>query len=104
MGGIVTGIDAVGWGSAVILLPTFGVQVYKQWRSRDEPVPGSSLWFFGLALVGTGGQAVYSWLVGNAVYLALNAVLVVTNGIGLAIDVYRWRHGPSGAGTAGGGR
>jgi hypothetical protein len=90
-----TATEAIGWGSAVVLLPTFGVQVYKQWRSRREPAPASSFWFFALALVGTGGQAVYSWLVGNAVYLALNAVLVVTNGVGLAIDVYRWRRGSS---------
>ncbi len=90
-----TATDAIGWGSAVILLPTFGVQVYKQWRSRHEPVATSSLWFFALALFGTGGQAIYSWLVGNAVYLALNAILVVTNSIGLAIDIYRWRRGLS---------
>jgi hypothetical protein len=96
------GVDAIGWGSAVVLLPTFGVQVYKQWRSRDEPAPASSLWFFALALVGTGGQAIYSWLVGNAVYLALNAVLVVTNGIGLAIDLRRWRFGTSRARAPGG--
>jgi hypothetical protein len=96
----VTSTEAIGWGSAIVLLPTFGVQVYKQWRNRREPAPASSLWFFALALVGTGGQAVYSWLVGNAVYLALNAVLVVTNGLGLAIDIHRWRRGSKQAQTS----
>ena len=85
--------ELIGWVSAVVLLPTFGVQVYRQWRERNEPEPPSSLWFFILAEIGTAGQAVYSWLVGNWVYFALNAVLVVTNGIGLAIAVYRTRHG-----------
>lgn len=83
--------DLIGWGSAVVLLPTFGVQVYKQWKARDEPAPASTVWFFILALVGTGGQVVYSWMVENMVYLVLNAVLVVTNGIGLAMAVHRYR-------------
>jgi uncharacterized protein with PQ loop repeat len=103
-GKVMTTVDAIGWCSAIILLPTFGVQVYKQWASRREPASVSSLWFFAMALVGTGGQAVYSWLVDNAVYLALNLVLVVTNGIGLAIDIYRWcrwRRGPGVRATAG---
>jgi hypothetical protein len=83
--------ELIGWGSALVLLPTFGVQVYKQWKARDEPAPASTVWFFILALVGTGGQAVYSGMVGNAVYLALNSVLVVTNSLGLGMAVHRYR-------------
>ncbi len=79
----------IGWGSGLILLPTFGVQAYRQWESRDEPLPPLALWFFAMAFLGTGGQVIYSWMVGNKVYLALNAILVVTNGIGLAIAIRR---------------
>ena len=54
--------ELIGWGSALVLLPTFGVQTYRQWESRHEHVSSTSLWFFSLALVGTLGQFVYSWM------------------------------------------
>lgn len=91
--------ELIGWGSALVLLPTFGLQTYKQWRKRDEPVSVSGLLFFVLALVGTGGQVVYSWLVGNWVYFALNAVLVVNNSLGLGIALHR-RLNPAPPGAA----
>ncbi len=81
--------DLIGWGSGLVLLPTFGVQVYQQWERRDDPLPPLALWFFILALVGTGGQVIYSYLVGNKVYLTLNCILVLTNGLGLAIAIRR---------------
>jgi hypothetical protein len=83
--------EIIGWGSALLLLPTFGIQTYRQWHDRHQPVHAIGVWFFVLALAGTAGQVVYSWMVGNTVYFALNSVLVVTNAIGLAIAVYRWR-------------
>ena len=83
--------ELIGWGSALVLLPTFGLQVYKQWKAKDEPAPASTVWFFILALVGVGGQVIYSWMVENMVYLVLNAVLVVTNSMGLAMAVHRYR-------------
>ena len=82
--------ELIGWGSAAILVPAFATQTYRQWQNRDEPVNASSLWFFVLVQVGTFGQVVYSWLVGNWVYLALNGVLVLNNSIGLAIAARRW--------------
>lgn len=82
--------EVIGWGSALLLLPTFGIQTLRQWQARHEPAPGSSLWFFILAFAGTGGQVVFSWMVGNRVYFALNACLVVTNGIGLFVAIHRW--------------
>jgi uncharacterized protein with PQ loop repeat len=87
--------ELIGWGSAILLLPTFGIQTLRQWEARHEPAPASSLWFFVLAFFGTGGQVIYSWLVGNRVYLVLNACLVVTNGIGLAVAIHRWLVGRS---------
>ena len=85
--------ELIGWGSALLLLPTFGIQTLRQWEARHEPAAGASLWFFILAFAGTGGQVIYSWMVGNRVYFALNACLVVTNGIGLAVAIHRWRVG-----------
>jgi len=82
--------ELIGWGSAAILIPAFGLQTYRQWKNRHEPVNTSALWFFVLVLVGTGGQVVYSWMVRNWVYLALNGVLVVNNILGLGIAFRRW--------------
>jgi hypothetical protein len=81
--------EIIGWGSAFILIPTFGLQAYKQWRNRDEHADASTLWFFILALVGVVGQVVYSWMLGNWVYFVLNACLVVTNTLGLALAIHR---------------
>jgi hypothetical protein len=81
--------EIIGWGSAFVLLPTFGLQAYKQWQSRHEHAPASTLWFVILALIGVAGQVVYSWLKGNWVYSVLNACLVVTNSLGLALAIHR---------------
>jgi hypothetical protein len=81
--------EIIGWGSAFILLPTFGLQAYKQWQARHEHAPASTLWFFILALVGVAGQVAYSWMLGNWVYFVLNACLVVTNTLGLALALHR---------------
>jgi fumarate reductase subunit C len=82
--------EIIGWGSALVLLPTFGLQAYKQWANRHEHATASTLWFFILALVGVTGQVVYSWMLGNWVYFVLNACLVVTNTLGLALAIHRW--------------
>lgn len=96
--------EIIGWGSALILLPAFGLQTYRQWRLRHEPANPSAIWFFILVLIGTGGQVAYSWMLRNWVYLALNSALVVNNGVGLGIAVRRRKvpaHGPAaGRGTA----
>ncbi len=81
--------EFIGWGSALILLPAFATQTYRQWQDRHKPVSLTSLWFFVLVLIGTAGQVAYSWMVGNWVYLALNSVLVVNNIAGLAIAIHR---------------
>ena len=77
----------------MVLLPTFGIQTYRQWQQKDDPAPWSAVWFFVLALIGTGGQVAYSAMVGNTVYLVLNICLVFTNSIGLWIAYHRPRPG-----------
>ncbi len=89
--------ELIGWGSALVLLPTFGVQTYRQWTDRHKHAGPTSLWFFVLAVIGTLGQFVYSWMVGNMVYLVLNGILVVNNAIGLGIAVHRARIPASGS-------
>lgn len=84
--------ELIGWGSAAILVPAFATQTYRQWQDRHDPVRGSSLWFFALVLIGTLGQVIYSWMVGNWVYLVLNSILVGNNLAGLGIAIYRYRN------------
>ena len=73
------------------MIPTFGLQVYKQWQQRNENSPPTTLWFFILALTGACGQVIYSWMLGNWVYFSVNACLVITDTVGLALAVRgRW--------------
>src|SRR3954464_9544414 len=81
--------EIIGWGSAFVLIPTFGIQAYKQWQNRHEHAPASALWFFILALIGVTGQVIYSWMLGNWVYFVLNACLVVATTLGLALVIRR---------------
>ena len=83
--------ELIDWGSAAILVPAFATQTYRQWCDRHKPVRTTALWFFVLIVLGTGGQCVYSWLVGNRVYLVLNGILVVNNLIGLGITIHQYR-------------
>ena len=95
--------ELIGWGSAAILVPAFATQTYRQWQDRHKPVAMTSVWFFVLVLVGTLGQFVYSWLVNNWVYLALNGILVANNLAGLGIAIHRWLVSRRGAGGPGDG-
>ncbi len=81
--------ELIGWGSALVSLPVFGIQAHKQWRSRSEQAPASEIIFFVLALAGAIGQIIYSWMLGNWVYFSVNACLIVTNSFGLALVLYR---------------
>ena len=81
--------EIIGWGSAFVLIPTFGLQTYKQWQNRHEHASSSTLWFFILALIGVVGQVAYSWMLGNWVYFVLNACLVITNALGLIMAIHR---------------
>jgi uncharacterized protein with PQ loop repeat len=66
----------VGWISSFILLLTLTRQVYTQWRSRATN--GVSRWLFAGQLTASAGFAIYSWLLGNWVFLVTNMALVVT--------------------------
>jgi MtN3 and saliva related transmembrane protein len=59
-----------------VLLVTLGRQVYSQWRSRATS--GVSRWLFVGQLTASAGFALYSWLLGNWVFLVTNVALLVT--------------------------
>jgi MtN3 and saliva related transmembrane protein len=61
--------EIVGWTSAFVVVPTFGLQAYKQWKERHQYAPATTLWLFILALLGCIGQITYSWMLGNWFFL-----------------------------------
>jgi uncharacterized protein with PQ loop repeat len=75
--------DAIGWGSAFILVLTISKQVYDQWR--DGKSEGVSPWLFVGEIASATGFAVYSWIVQNTVYIVANALTLVASVLGLVI-------------------
>jgi MtN3 and saliva related transmembrane protein len=73
----------IGWLAAVILLATIGRQVYSQWRSRS--VAGVSRWLFIGQLAASTGFVIYSWLLGDLVFLVTNALMLATAVVGQCI-------------------
>jgi uncharacterized protein with PQ loop repeat len=70
--------EVIGWASSFILLLTIGKQVQKQWASGQSE--GISTWLFLGQMAASLGFAIYSWLVGNRVFVFTN-VLMVLNGL-----------------------
>ena len=79
--------EIIGWTAAAILLLTVGRQVYTQWRSGASQ--GLSRWLFIGQLAASTGFVIYSWLLGNWVFVVTNALMLVTAGIGQYIF---WRN------------
>jgi MtN3 and saliva related transmembrane protein len=69
-------VDWLGWAASAVLLATLGRQVYVQWRERSTQ--GLSSWLFVGQLTASLGFAVYSWLIGNWVFVATNVMLLAT--------------------------
>lgn len=67
--------EFLGWISSLILLATIGRQVYKQWQA--DSVEGVSTWLFVGQMAASLGFAIYSWLVGNAVFVVTNSLMLL---------------------------
>ena len=78
--------EVIGWASSVILLVTLVTQVYKQYR--DGRVEGVSKWLFIGQVAASIGFTVYSYLVGNWVFIVTNGLLVINAVIGVALYFY----------------
>ena len=73
-------IELIGWSAATILLLTIGRQVFTEWRDRSTR--GLSKWLFVGQLAASAGFVVYSWLLGNWVFVVTNVLMLATAGIG----------------------
>ncbi len=74
------GVNLIGWLSSLVLLLTLAQQVRSQWSSRESR--GVSTWLFVGQLMASGGFAIYSYLLGNWVFLATNLLLVANAAVG----------------------
>lgn len=77
----------IGWASALVLLMTISRQVYTQWKTRDTK--GVSRWLFIGQTTASTGFLVYSWVLDNWVFVATNALLLVTAAVGQTLF---WRN------------
>ena len=75
--------EIIGWCSALVLLLTIGRQVYAQWRAGTTQ--GLSRWLFVGQLTASTGFVIYSWLVGNWVFVATNILMLATAAVGQMI-------------------
>lgn len=78
-------IEALGWGSSLILILTIAKQVHKQWS--DHTSAGVSTWLFVGQLAASVGFTIYSLLVRNWVFAVTNGIMVVNGLLGYAITV-----------------
>jgi MtN3 and saliva related transmembrane protein len=74
------GVNLVGWLSSLVLLLTLGQQVRLQWKSGESR--GVSTWLFVGQLAASLGFSVYSYLLGNWVFLSTNLLLAANAGVG----------------------
>jgi len=72
--------EIIGWLSAGILAMTLSRQVYSQWRSGKTE--GVSHWLFIGQCAASVGFVVYSYLVENWVFVAVNAFILMIAVIG----------------------
>ena len=79
-------VELIGWSSSAILLATIMRQVYTQWRTKS--IAGVSHWLFIGQLTASIGYALYSYLLGNWVFLTSNVVLLLTATFGQCLYVH----------------
>ncbi len=76
--------EAIGWIASVILLATMMRQVWTQWRNGSTA--GVSHWLFIGQIGASIGFTIYSALLGNAVFVVTNALMLVNALVGLYLD------------------
>ena len=83
-------VDGIGWLSSLVLLATLGQQVRTQWVSRDSR--GVSIWLFVGQLAASIGFSLYSFMLGNWVFVTTNLLLVVNALLGQWVTLRNRRH------------
>lgn len=81
--------DLIGWASSVMLMFTICWQVYRQWQEGTSE--GVSTWLFVGQMLSSLGFSIYSWLVGNMVFVVTNALLLLSAIVGLGVVIHHRR-------------
>lgn len=89
-----SGHDWLGWLSSFVLLVTLGQQVNEQRRSGESR--GVSSWLFVGQVAASAGFAVYSYLLGNWVFVFTNLLLVVNSLLGEWVTLRNRRRSAAG--------
>jgi uncharacterized protein with PQ loop repeat len=82
----------IGWSASLILLCTLLSQIYRQWQARSSK--GVSAWLFIGQFVASSGFTIYSWLVGDMVFIVTNVLLLFSAVLGLGILLWHRRLNP----------
>lgn len=77
--------NLLGWVSSLVLLATLVQQVVMQWRCRKST--GVSPWLFAGQFISSAGFSLYSYLLGNWVFLCTNLALLANAGLGQWVTV-----------------
>ena len=83
-------VEFIGWLSSGILLITLTQQVRKQWQSHESR--GVSSWLFAGQIAASSGFALFSYLLGNWVFVSTNLLLVANAGVGQWVTWRNRRH------------
>ena len=75
--------QAIGWTSSAILLATLVRQIIKQ---QSEGQGGVSHWLFIGQTLASVGFVIYSWLVGNWVFIVTNSLILLTAIVGFLLQ------------------
>ncbi len=84
--------EAIGWTASIVLLATMMRQVWSQWTNNTAA--GVSRWLFVGQVAASSGFTLYSVLMGNAVFIATNGLMLVNAVIGLWLDRRNRRRTP----------
>lgn len=79
-------VEIIGWVSSAILLLTISRQIWKQWQEGQSE--GVSIVLFVGQMAASLGFTIYSYLVGNWVFVVTNALMLLNGLAGLGITLY----------------
>ena len=77
--------EAIGWISSVLLSVTIAIQIHKQWKEKSSR--GVSMWLFSGQVAAELGFVIYSYMLGNWVFVFTNTVLLIENFVGLWVTL-----------------
>ena len=81
----------IGWAASAVLLATILSQIVRQWKSGTSE--GVSRWLFIGQIAASAGFSVYSWLVGDTVFIFTNVLMLASAVAGLLIVLKHRRAG-----------